>query len=143
MNKSISKDVEQQIIELYGAGVTVSQIMEQTGVSNSTVTRVAREAIMRYKLEPRRANFGKPRPSKGEGKGYHYEKRGYACGSRKLTEEQQKEIVKDYKNGMTYTEMMEKYGVWQKTLKSVIDRAIEKGVCLPRGRGNGKRSKTE
>ncbi len=143
MKKGISEKVQNEVVELYRQGLMIKSIAWELDISTATITRIVREAINQNEIEPRHGNFGKPRPPKGAGKGYHYEKRGYATGMRKLTEEQQRAVVEDYANGVPYKEMMEKYGVWQGTLRSVINKAIAAGVTPPRGRGKGKRRKTK
>ena len=121
MENEMRKHRNEQIIELYKCGVGIGKIADETGVTKDTVTRVVRRAVEDGLVEPRRPTAGKPRPAKGQGKGYTYEKKGYFTGIRSLPFEQQKELVDDYTNkGMGYKDLMAKYGIWQKSIKHIL-----------------------
>jgi len=133
MQKKLREERNAKIIEMYKDGVETGAIAKQFGVITDTVTRIVRKAVQDGLVQPRKSNFGKPRPPKGQGKGYTYVKKGYKTGCRKLSVDQQKALIDDYtNNGLTYLQLMEKYNIWQKTVMHVLK--VWGIPPLPRGR---------
>ena len=127
MRTPISIEIKNQVLNYYKQNVSILGIAKHLKISRESVTRVIRQGVWDGIIEPRRANFGKPRPPKGQGNGrkYTYVKRGYdnVRGCKCLPPEKQAELLADYQAGMKYTDLMAKYGIWQKQIKAIVDRA--------------------
>lgn len=132
MRRPLSEEIKGKVIYYYKQNVALAGIAKYLKISYSSVERVVRQAVWDNEITPRGKNFGKSRPAKGEGKGrqYYYEKKGYdnVRGCKCLPPDKQEELLADYKAGMTYADLMAKYGIWQKQIKAIVDRA----GCPPR-----------
>lgn len=123
-----------QILELYRKDVTLQAISNLLGVGYQTVANVVQEYVKLGAIKPRYSHFGKTRAPNGQGR-EKYVKKGYHP-KKKLNDEQESELLKDYfVNNMTYSQIMQKYGLWQGSIKIIVDRAIRQGLYQPKGKG--------
>ena len=123
----LSDDIKEQIKVFYKKGFSNKMIANIVGVSEPSVLNVVRELARRGEVKAKKDILGKKRTPNGQGKGA-YVKKGYNPVNKKLTEEQEKELLKDYfENGFTYKQVAEKYHLWQHSIKIIIDKAVARG----------------
>lgn len=140
---AIDDETKQKVLTLYKNGVTNKEISVATDISIQSVNNIIHMAVDKGLVEPKKTClFNKPITPKGQGKG-KYIKKGYNPYNKLLTEEQENQLLEDYfvKN-MTYKQIMSKYGVWQGTIKIIVDKAIQKGLYQPKGKGNHRKEKS-
>lgn len=136
----IPDDIKMQVADLYKKNITCQAIANLLGISLPSVTKTISQFVKQGILEPKKANFGKHRLPNGMGN--KYVKKGYNPHNKKLTTEQENELLKDYfEKNMTYKQIMAKYNLWQGSIKIIIDKAISEGLYEPKGRGNKKKFK--
>lgn len=136
----IPDDIKMQVADLYKKNITCQAIANLLGISLPSVTKTISQFVKQGILEPKKANFGKHRLPNGMGS--KYVKKGYKPHNKKLTTEQENELLKDYfEKNMTYKQIMTKYNLWQASIKIIVDKAITEGLYVPKGRGNKKKFK--
>lgn len=136
----IPDDIKMQVADLYKKGISNQTIANLLGISGQFITSIVRQFVKSGNLKPKKANFGKHRLPNGMGS--KYVKKGYKPHNKKLTTEQENELLKDYfEKNMTYKQIMTKYNLWQASIKIIVDKAIAEGLYEPKGRGNKKKFK--
>lgn len=136
----IPDDIKMQVADLYKKNITCQAIANLLGISLPSVTKIISQYVKQGILEPKKANFGKHRLPNGTGS--KYIKKGYNPHNKKLTIEQEKELLRDYfEKDMTYKQIMAKYGLWQGSIKIIVDKAITEGLYMPKGYGGKKKIK--
>lgn len=140
MPKIIDIETKKEILNLYKSGVEIKMIANLQGVSSATVGNLIKKEVISGELVARREKyFGTHRPPKGCGRG-EYIKKG-RNPKRKLTPEQEHQLLIDYfENDMTYKQIMDKYDLWQASIKRIVDDAIKKNLYKPKGKGNHKKA---
>ena len=137
--KAISEEVRAKVIKMYKNNFSHETIANVLGISTSSICLIVRQEIIRGGVNFKRSSFGKPKTPNGQGKKY-IKKGKYNPVNKKLNEEQEKELLKDYfEKDMTYKQVMQKYGLWQQSIKIIVDKAVKAGLYSAKGKGNKKR----
>lgn len=140
--KIITEEMREKIKNLYKQGLKNREIGNLVDLAPETVSRIVKVFIDNGSLEPKRPSaIGKKRAPKGQGKG-KYVKKGYNPVNKKLSPEQEKQLLFDYfENNFTYKQIMAKYNLWQGSIKIIVDKAIRQGLYQPKGQGNNQPKK--
>ena len=138
--RPIPDEIKMKVAELYNQKTKTQDISIKLNISTSSVILIVRQCIKNGLLEPKKKSFGKNRLPNGMGA--KYIKKGYNPYNKKLTIEQEKELLKDYfEEDMTYKQIMAKYSLWQGSIKIIIDKAVSEGLYKPKGFGGKKKNK--
>lgn len=131
--KGLPQEIKDKVYEMYKKGFENKEIANLLGISLNSLSVIIRQGVAEGKIKPKRENiFGKTPTRTGQGK---YVKKGYRP-HRKLDQEQENNLLIDYfENNFTYKQIMEKYSVWQTTIKRIIDNAIKLGIYQRKGKG--------
>lgn len=127
--KIISDEIKERVKKLYKQRLTNQEIANLVGLTAVSVNNIIKPFILSGELEPKKASLqGRKITPKGQGKGA-YVKKGYNPANKKLSPEQEKDLLIDYfENNMTYKDIMIKYHLWQGSIKLRIDKAIRQGL---------------
>lgn len=132
--KHLSIETKKEIARLYDRGLELATICNLLDVSKCSVVKVIHKECENGNLSPRKGNFGNSRAPNGQAK--KYVKKGYNPVNKKLDAEQERELLCDYfERDMTYKQIMEKYGLWQHSIKIIVDKAIAQGIYERKGKG--------
>lgn len=139
--RKIDDETIQKIKTLYKQGLSLKEIGILVGLTPQSINKVMRPFIASGEVKAKRpGKIGKPPVPRGQGKHKTYIKKGYNPVNKKLTPEQEQDLLKDYfVNDFTFKEIMAKYKLWQGSIKIIVDKAIKQGLYAPKGRGNRKR----
>lgn len=103
--KKINSQQRRQIAKRYQSGSTLQEIGVQYGIGGTTVANTLDDANVSRRPPGRKAS-GNKRPGR----------------PRKLTEQQEREIVRDYRAGEPIAELAEKTGCHRSTVCRILDR---------------------
>ena len=136
--RKIDNETIERVKTLYKQGLNLKEISILVDLTPQSINNIVRPFILSGEIKARRpGKIGKSPTPRGQGKHQTYVKKGYNPVNKKLTPEREKELLTDYfVNNMTYKAIMEKYGLWQASIKIIVDRAVKQGLYSPKGRGN-------
>ena len=140
--KIITEEMEKQVVSMYRQGLKLRVIADTTGLSQPTISKIARPLFASGEVKPHVACMVGRRPIRtGNWKPYIKKDRN---PNKKLTEKQEQQLLEDYfVNDMTYKQIMSKYGLWQTSIKIIVDKGIAEGVYQLKGKGNRRRRKIQ